>query len=126
MNIRWAGATAADSAATKWGRSSPTRWFSDVHEPHADLIEIVWAERDTPDGRVNVRVNARVNSTCCAAFTSSSSQRLTQPGLKQNGRERPQKLFGRLEAEKVGSLPPILDVFPPVLFEVELSIDFSF
>jgi hypothetical protein len=28
------------------------------------------------------------------------------------GRERPQKLFGRLKAEKVGSLPPVLVFFP--------------
>jgi len=28
------------------------------------------------------------------------------------GRERPHELFGRLEAEKVGSLPPVLVFFP--------------
>jgi len=31
------------------------------------------------------------------------------------GRERPQELFGRLEAEKVGSLPPVLVFFPRLL-----------
>ncbi len=46
-------------------------------------------------------------------------------GSKQNGRERPQKLFGRLEAEKVGPLPPVSDLFPPVLFETEFSMWFS-
>ena len=34
-----------------------------------------------------------------------------------NGRERPHELFGRLKAEKVGSLPPVLVVFRPPLFE---------
>jgi hypothetical protein len=28
------------------------------------------------------------------------------------GRERPHALFGRLKAEKVGSLPPVLVFFP--------------
>ena len=32
------------------------------------------------------------------------------------GRERPQRLFGRLKAEKVGSLPPDLVFFPRRLF----------
>src|SRR5215469_5204710 len=32
------------------------------------------------------------------------------------GRERPQRLFGRLKAEKVGSLPPDLVFFPRCLF----------
>jgi hypothetical protein len=31
---------------------------------------------------------------------------------RAGGRERPQKLFGRLKAEKVGSLPPVLVFFP--------------
>jgi hypothetical protein len=42
--------------------------------------------------------------------------------IEENGRERPQELFGRLKAEKVGSLPPVLDRFPPVLLELELHI----
>jgi hypothetical protein len=33
----------------------------------------------------------------------------------RNGRERPQKLFGRLKAEKVGSLPPVSVLYFPVL-----------
>src|SRR5262249_8584540 len=31
------------------------------------------------------------------------------------GRERPQELCGRLNSQKVGSLPPVLVVFPPLL-----------
>jgi len=34
----------------------------------------------------------------------------------RNGRERPHELFGRLKAEKVGSLPPNLVFFPVSLF----------
>jgi hypothetical protein len=55
------------------------------------LIQLkLLTERGTPDGGVNVRVN----STCCDAFTSSSSQRMTQPGLKQITvrRERPREV----------------------------------
>jgi hypothetical protein len=33
-----------------------------------------------------------------------------------DGRERPHELFGRLKAEKVGSLPPIFVVSIPLLF----------
>jgi hypothetical protein len=44
----------------------------------------------------------------------------------KNGRERPQQLFGRLEAEKVGSLPPVSVIFSPSLFEADFSIGFSF
>jgi hypothetical protein len=32
-----------------------------------------------------------------------------------NGRERPHALFGRLKAEKVGSLPPVLVVRQPLI-----------
>jgi hypothetical protein len=39
---------------------------------------------------------------------------------RKNGRERPQKLFGRLKAEKVGSLPPVFVVLAPLLFEIDL------
>jgi len=40
-------------------------------------------------------------------------------GLRQmpTGRERPPKLFGRLEAEQLGSLPPISVYFLPALFK---------
>jgi hypothetical protein len=31
---------------------------------------------------------------------------------RAGGRERPHELFGRLKAEKVGSLPPELNFFP--------------
>jgi len=34
-------------------------------------------------------------------------------GRTSTGRERPHELFGRLTAEKVGSLPPVLVFFPP-------------
>jgi hypothetical protein len=36
--------------------------------------------------------------------------------LRKKGRERPRKLFGRLWAEKVGSLPPNLVLFSVSLF----------
>ena len=38
------------------------------------------------------------------------------------GRERPQRLFGRLKAEKVGSLPPDLVFFPRRLFLPRVSV----
>src|SRR4029077_17329328 len=48
------------------------------------------------------------------------SPKLSVPGGKNRkhrtrcrGRERPQELFGRLKAQKVGSLPPDLDLFSP-------------
>jgi hypothetical protein len=34
------------------------------------------------------------------------------------GRERPHELFGRLKAEKVGSLPPVLVVFRTLLLGI--------
>jgi len=39
----------------------------------------------------------------------------------KNGRERPQKLFGRLKAEKVGSLPPVSVVQFPALLRVAMT-----
>jgi hypothetical protein len=39
----------------------------------------------------------------------------------QTGRERPQELFGRFKARKVGSLPPSLVHFPPGLFEMSFA-----
>jgi len=79
MNFDWAGATATVSVATTWGRSSPTRSFSDVHEPLTELIETVRAEGDTSDGNVNEKVNARVNSARDDGFTCRSTKLLTQP-----------------------------------------------
>jgi hypothetical protein len=38
-------------------------------------------------------------------------------GIGPIGRERPHALFGRLKAEKVGSLPPVLVVFRPLLLK---------
>ena len=66
------------------------------------------------DARPNVGMTRRI-SGCWALL----------PGAK-NGRERPQELFGRLKAEKVGSLPPILKYFPPGLFKVALLISPAF
>ena len=37
--------------------------------------------------------------------------------FRNDGRERPHALFGRLKAEKVGSLPPVFVVSIPLLFE---------
>jgi hypothetical protein len=37
-------------------------------------------------------------------------------GIGPIGRERPHALFGRLKAEKVGSLPPVFVVSIPMLF----------
>jgi hypothetical protein len=37
-------------------------------------------------------------------------------GYGANGRERPHALFGRLKAEKVGSLPPVFVVLRPLLW----------
>ena len=47
------------------------------------------------------------------------------PGTSAGGRERPQKLFGRLKAEKVGSLPPDLVFFPRRLFRPPFRISDS-
>jgi hypothetical protein len=74
MNMRWAGATAADSAAKKWGRSSPTRCFDDAREQSTELNEAICAEDDTRDCGVNVEVNARVNSVFDDGFTRSSTE----------------------------------------------------
>jgi hypothetical protein len=43
-----------------------------------------------------------------------------------SGRERPQELFGRLKAQKVGSLPPDLGLFPPGIFFSGGSLSLSF
>jgi hypothetical protein len=39
-----------------------------------------------------------------------------------NGRERPHELFGRLKAEKVGSLPPVLVVRTLVVSQLAICI----
>ena len=47
-------------------------------------------------------------------------------GHGASGRERPHELFGRLKAEKVGSLPPVLVVFPPLLLSFASAIALCF
>jgi hypothetical protein len=43
----------------------------------------------------------------------------------KTGGSDPTKLFGRLKAEKVGSLPHVLVVFPPLLLKLPLRMFFS-
>jgi hypothetical protein len=64
-----------------------------------------------------------VASECCVTRGVSGCWTLFLDA--KNGRERPQKLFGRLKAEKVGPLPPVSVIFSPSLFEAEFSIGVS-
>ncbi len=54
----------------------------------------------------------KVITTVCNDLRYGSIHRA---GIGPIGRERPHALFGRLKAEKVGSLPPVLVVFPLLL-----------
>jgi hypothetical protein len=54
-----------------------------------------------------------VITTVCNNMRYESIHRVA--GIGSIGRERPHELFGRLKAEKVGSLPPVFVVFRPPL-----------
>lgn len=78
-----------------------------------DTLCVACADYDAP--------NLERNAIPCVSFAS----RRIASTESRNGRERPHDFFGRLEAQKAGSLPPILDLFPPVLFEPEFAMRFS-
>jgi hypothetical protein len=106
----WAGATATVSAATKWGRSSPTRCFAHVQNPSSRHVQPLRPQQLPFTVGVNGAVNPTVNCVFHAPFTlPRRKKRLrfvaigTHPLLKRpRKRENAKESFGPELQEPVG------------------------
>src|SRR6266849_3287295 len=67
--VRWAGATATVSVATKWGRSSPVLCFARVQNPSSRHVQPLCSQQLPFTKEVNGTVNRTVNRVFHAPFT---------------------------------------------------------
>src|SRR6266849_2320466 len=78
--VRWAGATATVSVATKWGRSSPVQCFARVQKQLLRHPQLQCSAQLRFVTKVNGRVNHSVNRVVHVSFTPSSHE-FSQPCL---------------------------------------------
>src|SRR5271155_2968060 len=71
LAVRWAGATATVSVATKWGRSSPVLGFARVQNQWSRRVQRQRSEQLSFTTEVNGTVNDGVNRVFHAPFTPS-------------------------------------------------------
>src|SRR5580693_7933268 len=63
---------------------------------------------------------------CLSSEVPATVEKTAGTIYRAAGRERPHALFGRLQAEKVGSLPPVFVVVPPLLLGFASAIALCF